>query len=571
MRKWHRLLAGLALIGATACSDRLAVENTNSADRTRALARPTDVEALVAASFFTWHQTVLGTTTNIQPGLYNMGLESYALLANFGMVIRGAIPRLPIINSRGNQVAAENFAPYQGLHRAARQAAVGLSALNSPSFTFFPASQAQRNRARAFAHFVIGLSLGHVALAYDSGSAINENDDPTAPPLPLIGYDSLMRYAISKLDSAIAIATGPAGTGANGFPLPSTWINGTSLTAAQFASFARCWKARFRAMVARTPAERAAADWNAIIADAQDCVNTFPNDFAITTNTTTGWTVGWPVQHYLYQNWHQMWQFMVGMADTSGAYDAWLATPLASRTAFLVRTPDLRFPQGATRAAQQTASNLGAGYPSNSYGPSWWHVRPYFRNRLSADDVTADPWATSFYDFYRTAFHRLPAGLNRNGPHPLIVAPEMQMLIAEGNYRNGNFVEAARRVNISRIARGGLRGVDTVGTTAGTLVPGTDGVAGSASCVPRVPNNTATSSSCGNLFEAIKWEMRLETAFLWWANWYFHGRGWGDLPTGTAIHYPVPYQELDARRLPIYSLGGVGGIQSSGPSNYGIQ
>lgn len=566
MRKWYRLLAGAALLGATACSDRLAVENTNSADRTRALARPTDVEALIKASFFTFHQGILGTNTNIQPGLMNMGLESYALLANFGMVIRGAIPRLPIINTRGNQVGAENYAPYQALHRAARQAAVGLSAVNAPGFTFFPASAAQVRRARAFAHMTIGIALGHVALAYDSGAAVNENDDPTGPPLSLIGYDSLMRYAISKLDSAIAIAPGMLDLGTD-------WINGQAMNANQLIAFAKCWRARFRANVGRTPAERAAADWTAIRQDAADCATAFPNDFAVTTNTTTGWTVAWPVQHYLYQNWHQMWQFMVGMADTSGAYDAWLATPLANRTAFLVRTPDRRFPSGDTRGAQQAASNLAAGYPTGTYDATglWWHVRPYFRNRLNADDVTADPWASSQYDFYRTAFHRLPSGLNRNGPHPLIMAPEMDLLQAEAEYRAGNFVNAARLINRSRITRGGLRGVDTVGTTASTVVPGTDGVAGSAGCVPRVPNNTATASACGTLFEALKWEMRMETAFLWWGAWYFYGRGWGDLPTGTALHFPVPYQELDARRLPIYSLGGLGGIQSSGPSNYGIQ
>src|SRR2546426_8657982 len=58
------------------------------------------------------------------------------------------------------------------------------------------------------------------------------------------------------LDSAVTIATN-APAGGDGFPLPTTGINGRALTAAQFIQFARSYKARFRAGVARTPTERA--------------------------------------------------------------------------------------------------------------------------------------------------------------------------------------------------------------------------------------------------------------------------------------------------------------------------
>jgi hypothetical protein len=64
-----------------------------------------------------------------------------------------------------------------------------------------------------------------------------------------------------------------------------------------------------------------------------------------------------------------MWQFMVGFADVSGEFDAWLAQPVANRTSFLVVTPDRRSPQGTTRSEQQANSAL---VPSGSQ---------YFRNR----------------------------------------------------------------------------------------------------------------------------------------------------------------------------------------------
>ena len=31
------------------------------------------------------------------------------------------------------------------------------------------------------------------------------------------------------------------------------------------------------------------------------------------------------------------------------------------------------------------------------------------------------------------------------------------------------------------------------------------------------------------------------------AIWYLDSRGWGDLPEGTALFWPVPYQELQVR------------------------
>ena len=47
------------------------------------------------------------------------------------------------------------------------------------------------------------------------------------------------------------------------------------------------------------------------------------------------------------------------------------------------------------------------------------------------------------------------------------------------------------------------------------------------------------------------------------------GRGWGDLPEGTAYEYPVPYQEMQSRQRPSYNLGGGFG-SSAGKSTYGF-
>ena len=76
----------------------------------------------------------------------------------------------------------------------------------------------------------------------------------------------------------------------------------------------------------------------------------------------------------------------------------------------------------------------------------------------------------------------------------------------------------------------------------------TDPVPGGTACVPRVPvGPNFTSTACGTLLDALKWEKRMETAFTGYGQWYIDARGWGDLVMGTPLEWPVPYQELFAR------------------------
>jgi len=58
------------------------------------------------------------------------------------------------------------------------------------------------------------------------------------------------------------------------------------------------------------------------------------------------------------------------------------------------------------------------------------------------------------------------------------------------------------------------------------------------------------------MLEALKWEKRVETAYTEFGGWFFDERRWGDLPQGTGLHWPVPYQDLLARQHPVYSTGG---------------
>jgi hypothetical protein len=301
--------------------------------------------------------------------------------------------------------------------------------------------------------------------------------------------------------------------------------------------------------VARTPAERTAVDWDAVIADA---TNGIQSDLLLRMNPSSGWDYSWlaTTLHYRDTNWHQQPYHIIGMADVSGAFDAWLAQPRDTRAPFTIVTPDLRFPRGATRAEQGRGAQDDTPLPAGQY----------FRNRDPGKDPSGNGWQNSQYDHYRW---RAWANANRIGDFPFFTKAENDMLAAEGHIRKGNIAAAATLIDRTRTAAG-LPALSGVVTTATQAVPG------GANCVPRVPTApNFTSASCGTILEAMKWEKRMETAYTTYGAWYFDARGWGDMPIGTAIHWPVPVDELDARRLNFYNLGGPGNAGGSAASTYG--
>jgi hypothetical protein len=542
------LVGALSLVALAACSDQLVVTNKTAPDEERALASPTDVENLVGAQFRNIHQWTDGDILDINSQLVCLGLENFSGLANADMGKTSAIPRAGIDNNRGNTSLAEKYNPYLNIYRAARSVALALNRLNRSDFTFLPPNAAQVARDKAFGYFTLGVAMGDIALVYDSGSVVSPNDDVSEAAPPFIGHDSLMKVAIADLDTAQQLAV----PGSSAFPLPGTWIAGQAAlsggAAGTFVQLVRSWKARFRAGVARTPTERAAVDWAAVIADATAGITS--NFNILMTRGSPSWTYR-PIQMDLFSSWHQMWQFIVGMADVSGKFSQFLANPSAN-SPFLVVTPDRRLPSGADRAAQNTSSGCGG---ASCLQPTATAPYPYLRNRLSGNDTPGDPLGFSMYDFYRfQSFYNA----NREGNVPTFTRAELNGLIAEGAIRTGQWVLATQYIDSSRVKAG----LPSVAGIANLTTP----VPGGSSCVPQVPQGPAfTSAACGNLLEAMKWEKRMETAYTHWGAWWIDGRGWGDLPAGSPLEYPTPYQELDTRLLPIYST-----VAVAGPSTYGL-
>ncbi|HEY8831141.1 MAG TPA: hypothetical protein VIM21_01405 [Gemmatimonadaceae bacterium] len=536
VRLWS---AGIVVAGGLAlggCRDNpLDVSNGNNPNVAQVYGTPKDVETIISTNF---QQLWNAQQGNVGLGVQTMvmSFESHSGLANFGMGARASIPRSPVSNDLGNSDQAIIFNDFDKLTRNSRSAANAIAALDrfiaAGSGTGSPAEDA---RAKSFAYFNLAYGLGNTALLYDSAAIITPLVPSDVIP-PLSTAKAVMDVALGFFDSALVISqSAAASNGANGWPIPKAWMSQSAdIPLAQWQQIIHSYKARFRANNPRTPAERAAVDWNAVVTDATAGIT---SDLNVIASASGGWGSAWITQLAVDATWSQMTPFVLGMADTTGAYDAWLATPLNSRAPFLLRTPDKRFPSGETRPAQQSVTGIShAGTAPGSV--------LYFRNRPAGDDKPAAPWGTWYYDNWRFWGIQQAGG---NGPIMAFSRAENDLLAAEGYLRTSRTALAIPIINRTRVQAG----LPPIPAGAAS----TDPVPGGSACVPRVPQPpNYTSTACGSVFEAMKWEKRLETSFTGYAQWFLDARGWGDLVEGTVLEWPVPWEELYARQnLTIYT------------------
>ncbi|HEY0970171.1 MAG TPA: hypothetical protein VGE02_04230 [Gemmatimonadales bacterium] len=538
----------LAAAGAlSACSDPLSVANTNNPDVDRTLSSADGIEGLFRSSFQQVFSATHGSTTSIYAALQVMSGESYATVANFGMAQRSAIPRPIIDNTRGNQTASENNRDFTQLQRYARNAANGITALDALKEKGGSLGSAEDDATgRAWGWFSLGVALGNVSLMYDQAS-IPMPGLPSDSIPQLVPYAEVNAAALAALDSAIAMANLPA---AADMAIPDEWIpTGSGLDKDQFVRLARSYKARLRAGVARTPEERAAVNWSEVAADAAAGIT---SDVVLNLNNSEGWGFSWLNQALVNSTWSSITPIYLGMADTSGKYRAWIRPPLEDLEAsvratggtpgdfFLFHTPDDRFPKGATLADQQASSPKATAGTMPSV---------YFRARPPGDNTQGQAWGESPYDFMRFSAYRAASSV---GPWVLMDYSEMAMLRAEADMRQnpGSPTVALGLINAARTAHG--LPAFPAGSTRDTRAPNHPG-GGSFSCVPQTPTGGGRVVECGTLWEAMKYEKRIETMFTGYGQWFTDHRGWGDLVVGTPTMYPVPYQEMDARRMEFYN------------------
>lgn len=541
MRKSILGAAAVSLLALGACSEAVDVTNYNNPDVERVFSTPAGVESFMGGLGVQANNPMRATeSVNTQAKV--LAGESFASVANFGMAARAVIPRSIISNELGNDNQGGNNANFNSFGRLSRVTMVAMNRLDQliAAGAIYPA--ADYARLKAFAFLISGLTLGNLSLAYDSAAiVVPTTPDPGVETAPLSHYTAVNQAALNQLDSAILYSATMSTT-------PASWINrpsGAGMTGADLARLARSYKARFRAGVARDPAENAAVDWNAVITDASAGITA---DHEVQLGGGSGWSAVFDVQQsYVAGGWHSWPMMYTGGADTSGGFNTWLATadPNARR-AFLVVTPDLRWPQGTTRALQQNATNRVGG-TSNivPVGPR------YIINRSAGNDIVNASWGESYYD------HRRWGSTQSNsatGPYADFTLAENNLLLAEAYIRTAQPALAVPLINATRSANG----------LPDVTVAGAPTLGGPNSCIPKMPIGGVLT--CGDLLESLKYEKRMETAMTGYMVWFTDSRRWGDLVQGTVVEWPVPYQEFQARgRL----SGFPNGERRAGPSTYG--
>lgn len=514
--------AFLLMFTATACAD-LEVINQNDPDRERALASARDVESLISGGFQQWwrvtQETISGSGGGPSMALSVAADAHSSSWGNFGMRDMGWEPRKAWNNepSYGSGYISTNA--WRRSYRALAAIRDGFLAIEGGLRIQEEDGPDDTDRAVAFGTLVQALSLANIAVLYDRGFVVDETVEDVAA-VELLDYNAVWAAAEAKFAEAIQL--GQSG----GFEIPTAWVGNVARpwTGSYFAEISRSYRARYRTQIPRTPAERDAVDWNAVMADAGPGLS---EDY-VAVYDGTGWSRARKRGYMTAGGWGRMDYRTIGPADASGEWERWIAAPPNQKTPFDIDTDDRRV-TGET----PDSDGLYMEYRGNSPFPQDRGIYHYSHYADTKWDYTlADGW---------------------RGPYPDMTAKELEFLAAEAAYRLGNRDEAMATVNKYR-ARGELPPF----TSASGPAPGND------RCVPQNPDG-----SCGDLFEALQYEKRLEVFMYGMGTEYFDDRGWGDLVQHTMLQFPIPGGELLLLLLDIYTFGGPGG-NSAAPDRVAV-
>ena len=517
-----RFTLGLAVVlmfGLTACQD-LSVENPNNPDRTKALASPQDVEKLASDTFTDYWASMQWSATSMPWS--TIADEISSSWANWGMRDMSSEPRIAWNNDPAYNREEMTEDPWFRSYGCISNAADALIAVEGNEQRYQNAG-VDTNRLKAFAKFNLALCLGNLATRFDRAYIVDETTDLEAVALgqielDLAPYTDVRDAAVAKLDEAIAIAS------ANSFTISSDddWVYGNTVTNTDLVRLANSFAARIIAGNARSPEERASADWAEIIRRVDAGITA---DF-VPIGDDNGDIREWDATKFYGQE-HRTWARAdyrtIGPADESGGYASWLATPVQNRTIYSGYTSQDRRIVGAGGAEESGSQfryvGVAGPFPSSR---GTYHYSSHTHNRY-----------VSYLDN------------NANGDMTHMVKAEMDLYKAEGLLRTGgSAATVAQLINNTRVANGQLPPA-TGSTGRGTPADGSW-------------RNTQIHIN-GTLWGYLQHEFRIETFATASALAYATDRGWGQLVEGTPIHYPVPGSELETLGLASYTFGGVGG------------
>jgi hypothetical protein len=523
-------------VGLSGCE--LGVTNPNAADKARALASPGDVETLISSSYSGSYWQTAQYTFNWGMSAEIMSNHGSSAWGNYGMNDAGREPREPLNNQSSYSYAYIFEEPWGDSYRALSAASDGIAALNSGLEI---GDGGERNpRALAFATFVQGIAACQLSNVFDRAWTLDENTDLGAIEFSdAVGYQEMNAFAMGKLQAAEGLAA------SMGIPLESGWLNNNPLQPSEFAALVRSYRARCAANNPRYPSEVGDVNWAGVGSDASTGL---AGGLTILGEETGPWSSAIKRRYSEEATWNRLHIDFVGMGDTGGSYQSWLAIPVTSRTApdagcdgGCMAIPDARMPQGgALGTPPADADDSPAIHPIMNV--------PYTGY---SDDVIGRAERGTYRQsgYHSHMWDDLTA--NDFGPIPEVWDVEMDLLAAEAAINNNQPGVAEALIDKTRVTYGGLESVAGIGLTG--TVP---------DCVPR--KRFDPSGACGDINTALQWEHFNEIAQLSAGLTYFFARRQGILPSGTAVHYPLPALELETLQQDIYTFGGLGNEGSSG-------
>lgn len=531
MKKNLGRTALVAALGITlsGCQD-LAVDNLNAPDRFRAMSEPGDVETLIYSAYRLWWTSAHHNEPN--RAYSAMGNETTSALTGSALYDVVQEPRGIIPNTQTYPGWWVMRRPWDQRWQVISNAIDGLNAIRDNDLKITELAGDERVdvtvRAQAFAYFLAG--LGHTYLAYHfDQSYIYTPEMALAEDLDfrdlgdagfdLRPYPEVAAAGRELLEESIALmAQSPR-------PIPASWTASEELSVEDFTRLVHSFIARSLVYTARTPEERAAVDWTQVLYHLD---NGIQKDHYATFEDGV-WTSAYKL-YTQFLNDARAHNRLLGPADTSGAYQTWLETPVNDRVRFQVRTPDRRI-------TGNTATSNGEYFS--------------YRSTSLSSAATRGQYLNSYYTSIRLG------GQEGSKLIPMVTMPvlEMEFLRAEAYYRLGRKDEAAAIVNRTRTAS------RQIGTTTHPGLPAVTaaGVPESGSCVPRKPYRLEDGTvPCGDLWDALMYEKRIELHAVEALIPYADARGWGQLIEGTPVHFPVTARELEIIGVEEYSFGGVG-------------
>lgn len=528
MMRRHRLGAALAVIGVLAACQELDVTNPNNPDRARLERDPQLVQTIISSAyaqlFDFWHDDYPAWV------LPTMADEFTSGFLDFGIYDLSREPRLAYNNSPtyGNQEV--NLDPWQKSNAILSGLADAVTVIEEGTVVR-DAGVDVTTRALAFAKLMQGITLGQLAMVLDSAYLLDENlelQPPPAPPPPLAGSQEVLALAIEKLEEAIAI------TDTANFTLPADpWLFVSGYTDNNVAQLAHTFAARFLASYGRTRQERDDAPWDQVLFHAERGITRDLNPNAVPERLFHDFRRVAARQRTITPgDFARLDYWLVGPADSTGGIITWVNNDdVDDRRPFTMRTKDRRIqPDGPV-----------PGGTTPFFGKYFGHHR-------------ADIWNASRGFYHRTYYfyHRAGRGNTwETGPQLVLTVTEKNLLRAEALIRLDRAAEAVPLINLTRVANGELPPVTV------------DGPPDEPGCVPRKIRPGPRQGQCGSLWDALRYEKRIEGAGIDQTTAYLDARGWQSLVVGTPLQFPVPALELQLREQAIYSYGGVGGVMAA--------